>query len=102
MPHDMIMSAGPKKESRTTPPSRSGHAAVRRYRQKMRGRGMRLVQFWAPDVNAPGFAQECRRQSKLAVAEKTHERRILDEIDALSADLDLGAAPDFVMPRGKK
>jgi hypothetical protein len=68
----------------------------------MRRQGMRLVQFWAPDINAPGFAEECRRQSMLAVADKEHERQILGEIQTLSADLDIGGAPDFVMPREKK
>jgi hypothetical protein len=68
----------------------------------MRRQGMRLVQFWAPDVNASGFAEECRRQSMLATADKDHERQILDEIGALSTDLNMGAAPDFVLPREKK
>jgi hypothetical protein len=68
----------------------------------MRQQGMRLVQFWAPDVDAPGFAEECRRQSRLATAEQGHEKQILDEIAALSADLDLGPVPEFVLPGGKK
>jgi hypothetical protein len=92
------MKALPKK----APPAGGDHTAVRRYRQKMRRQGMRLVQFWAPDVNAPGFAEECRRQSMLAAEDKEHEGQILDEIGALSADLDIGAAPDFVMPHERK
>lgn len=96
------MTARPKKASRPDAPSDGGHTAVRRYRQKMRRQGMRLVQFWAPDPNAAGFAEECRRQSMLAAADKKHEEQILDEIGALSADLDIGTAPDFVMPREKK
>jgi hypothetical protein len=96
------MKARPKKESRPAPPAGGDQTAVRRYRQKMRHQGMRLVQFWAPDANAPGFAEECRRQSLLAAADKEHEGQILDEIGALSADLDIGTAPDFVMPHEKK
>ncbi len=68
----------------------------------MRRQGMRLVQFWAPDVNAPGFAEECRRQSRLVAADKEREKEILDEINALSADLDIGQSPEFVMPAEKK
>ncbi|MGH7897213.1 MAG: antitoxin MazE family protein [Candidatus Binatia bacterium] len=82
--------------------ARGGHAAVRRYREKMKRQGMRLVQFWAPDTNAPGFAEECRRQSLIASSDRKHERQILREIGELSAGLDLGTAPDFDMPRKKK
>jgi hypothetical protein len=90
-----------QKNSRSELVARGGKASARRYREKMRRHGMRLVQFWAPDVGAPGFAQEARRQSRLASADKAHEKQILDEIAALSAGLDLGAVPDFVIPRGK-
>jgi len=38
----------------------------------------------------------------LAAADKEHEGQILDEIGALSAELDIGTAPDFVMPHEKK
>ena len=90
-----------KKSSRSKLVARGGQASTRRYREKMRREGMRLVQFWAPDVGAPDFAREARRQSRLASADKAHEKRILDEIAALSTGLDLGGVPDFVMPRGK-
>lgn len=90
-----------KKSPRSNPVAGGGKASTRRYREKMRRQGMRLVQFWAPDVGAPDFAREARRQSRLASAAKAHEKQILDEIAALSSDLDLGAVPDFVLPRGK-
>jgi hypothetical protein len=76
--------------------------AAGRYRDKMRRQGMRLVQFWAPDTRAPGFADECRRQSALVAAQRRHERQILDEIGALSAEIDIGPAPEFAMPSAKK
>ena len=38
---------------------------VRRHRQRLRERGLRPVQIWLPDVRAPGFAAEARRQSEL-------------------------------------
>ena len=34
------------------------------YRQRMRAAGLRPVQIWVPDVNAPGFAEACRRQAR--------------------------------------
>ena len=33
-----------------------------------RASGLRLVQLWVPDSRAPGFAEECRRQTALAAA----------------------------------
>lgn len=39
---------------------------------------MRPIQIWVPDVTAPGFAEEARRQSLLA-----------------ASDPDTGAAQDF-------
>jgi hypothetical protein len=47
---------------------------VRRYRERMRRSGLRLVQFWVPDTRAPGFAAECRRQSRAAAAKGGAER----------------------------
>lgn len=51
--------------------STSTRARVRAYRARLRSQGLRPVQIWVPDVNAPGFAQEARRQSR-AVA-RSHE-----------------------------
>jgi len=65
----------------------------------MRRQGLRLVQFWIPDTNAPGFVDECRRQSSLASGVRRHERRILAEIGELSADLNLGDSPAFAAPK---
>jgi hypothetical protein len=70
-------------------------AATDRYRAKMKRQGMRLVQFWVPDVNAPGFKKELQRQVRVIAANKEGEKKILDEIEALSAGLDLGEAPDY-------
>ena len=38
---------------------------VRDHRDRMRRKGMRLVQLWVPDVSTPQFAAEARRQSLL-------------------------------------
>ncbi|MGI4802605.1 MAG: antitoxin MazE family protein [Janthinobacterium lividum] len=36
---------------------------MRRRRDKLKAAGLRPVQIWVPDTRAPGFAQECSRQS---------------------------------------
>jgi hypothetical protein len=38
---------------------------VQRYRARLRASGLRPVQIWVPDTRQPGFADECRRQSRL-------------------------------------
>lgn len=46
--------------------SRTGAAArVQRARKKLRAQGLRPIQIWAPDVRAPGFAEELARQCRL-------------------------------------
>ena len=38
---------------------------VHRHRVKLRAAGLRPVQIWVPDTRRRGFAEECRRQSRL-------------------------------------
>jgi antidote-toxin recognition MazE-like antitoxin len=54
---------------------------VQRYRDRMKRSGFRLVQFWVPDTRAPGFAAECRRQSRVVARRKTAEREVMDWIE---------------------
>jgi hypothetical protein len=56
---------------------------VQRYRERMRGSGLRLVQVWLPDTRAPGFVEECRRQSLAAKKIVRSERDALAWVDAL-------------------
>jgi Antitoxin MazE-like len=58
------------------------HANVRRYRERMRAKGLRQIQLWVPDTRSPAFAAECRRQS-LPVADDPVEQAIMDELEAL-------------------
>ena len=37
---------------------------VQRHRDALRVAGLRPVQIWVPDTRRPGFAEECRRQSR--------------------------------------
>ena len=53
----------------TASPSRD---KVRNHRARMRAKGMKLVQYWVPDVTSPEFEAEAHRQS-LAVANSPHE-----------------------------
>lgn len=39
---------------------------VRKRRDAMRKAGLRPVQIWVPDTHRPGFAEECRRQCRVA------------------------------------
>lgn len=50
---------------------------------KPRREKLRRVTVWIPDVNAPGFREEARRQS-LLVANSKHAREDQDFIDAIS------------------
>lgn len=64
---------------------------VRKRRDALRAAGLRPVQIWVPDVRREGFAEVCRRQSRMAAqadARDTDLERFLD-----AALDDLGEAP---------
>jgi Protein of unknown function (DUF3018) len=58
------------------------HDNVRRYRDRMRAKGLRQIQLWVPDTRSPAFAAECRRQS-LLVAGDPAEELVMDELETL-------------------
>nr|WP_298522806.1 antitoxin MazE family protein [uncultured Halomonas sp.] len=61
---------------------------VQKYRDKLRAQGMRPITIWVPDTRAPGFAEECRRQSRL-VAEADKQDPTLDSfLDAALMDIE--------------
>jgi hypothetical protein len=62
---------------------KSSRVKVRRHRERLRKRGLRPIQIWVPDVRAPAFRSEARRQS-LAVAASAHARDDQAFIDAVS------------------
>jgi hypothetical protein len=55
---------------------------VREHRERLRAQGMRPIQIWVPDVHAPGFEAEARRQS-LLVAQSPEEAEIQAFIDSV-------------------
>ncbi len=60
---------------------------VRQHRERLRRQGLRPIQIWVPDVNAPEFAREAHRQSALIAASKDDQE---DQafVDAVSSDWD--------------
>ena len=56
---------------------------VREHRQRLRRQGLRPIQIWVPDVRAPSFRSEARRQS-LAVAASAHAHEDQSFIDAVT------------------
>lgn len=56
---------------------------VEAHRARLRAQGLRPIQIWVPDVRAPGFAEEARRQSRLA-AESPHASDDQAFVDAIS------------------
>ncbi len=69
----------PEATSGATP----GPERARRYREKQQRAGLRQVQLWVPDTQAPGFAAECRRQSSMLRSDP-QEAEVLDWIEAAS------------------
>ena len=62
---------------------KSTREKVQAHRDKLRRQGLRPIQIWVPDVRAPSFVVEARRQSA-AVARSRYERDDQDFIDAIS------------------
>jgi len=60
---------------------------VRRYRERMKAQGFRQLNLWVPDTRSPRFAEECRRQSRLAAG---HDRDddVMDLLEAAASDLE--------------
>jgi antidote-toxin recognition MazE-like antitoxin len=77
------------KTARTSPahtsPTRpkSSRDKVRAYRERMRRRGMKLIQIWVPDPKSPHFFAEARRQAKL-IAESPYEKDDQAFIDSVT------------------
>ncbi|MGA7676217.1 MAG: antitoxin MazE family protein [Rhizomicrobium sp.] len=68
---------------------KSSRLKVRAHRARLHKVGLRPIQIWVPDMRAPAFRAEARRQSK-AVAAGAEARADQRYIDAVS---DRGEAP---------
>ena len=63
-------------------------ARVQKRRDALRMAGLRPIQIWVPDTRRPGFAAECRRQSKLASQADMADVEMMDFIDEALEDVD--------------
>jgi hypothetical protein len=55
--------------------------------------GLRPVEIWVPDTRQPGFAAECRRQSRLAARADRRDAELLRLLDAALVDVSSGRRP---------
>ncbi len=62
---------------------------VGKRRDALRAAGLRPIQIWVPDTRRPGFAEECRRQSRLVALNDADDSALHGFLDA--ALLDLGS-----------
>ena len=60
---------------------------VPKRRDALRAAGLRPLQIWVPDTRRPGFAEECRRQSRMAAIADATDHDLGDFMDAALADL---------------
>lgn len=61
---------------------------VQKRRQALRTAGLRPVQIWVPDTRRPEFAEECRRQSRLAAQSDMADADVQNLLDEVLADVD--------------
>ena len=61
---------------------------VQKRRDALRAAGLRPIQIWVPDTRRPGFAQECRRQSRVVAITDAADRDLDAFLDAALVDLD--------------
>ncbi|HCA27960.1 MAG TPA: DUF3018 domain-containing protein [Betaproteobacteria bacterium] len=64
------------------------NSRVRKHRDALRMAGLRPVQIWVPDTRRPGFAEECRRQSRLTAQADMADMDIQHFMDDALADVD--------------
>jgi hypothetical protein len=65
------------------PATPSSREKVRQHRERLRAQGLRPIQLWVPDVSAPAFRDEARRQAR-AAARGPHEAEDQAFIDTIS------------------
>ena len=60
---------------------------VQKHRLALRDAGLRPIQIWVPNTQAPGFFEECRRQSALVAASDRADKELISFLDDALADL---------------
>ena len=66
------------------------NSRVQKHRDALRMAGLRPVQIWVPDTRRANFADECRRQSRLAAEADKADTDMQHFMDEALADLDGG------------
>ena len=61
---------------------------VQKHRDALRMAGLRPVQIWVPDTRRPDFAEECRRQSRLAAQADAADTELHHLLDDALADVE--------------
>ena len=61
----------------------SSRDKVRAHRERLRKQGLRPLQIWVPDIDAPAFRRQAHRQS-LAVSQSSHADVDQAFIDAIA------------------
>jgi DNA-binding LacI/PurR family transcriptional regulator len=64
--------------------SKSATSKMQAYRDRLRAHGLKPVQVWVPDVDAPGFKEDLRRQ--VAALNESDEARATAFIEAVLDD----------------
>ncbi len=64
------------------------NSRVQKHRDALRMAGLRPVQIWVPDTRRPNFAEECRRQSRLAAEADKADGDMQRFLDEALTDLD--------------
>ncbi len=64
------------------------NARVQKHRDALRRAGLRPIQIWVPDTRRPDFAEECRRQSRLAAQADMADVDMQRFMDETLADVD--------------
>ena len=70
----------------SAPKPKPSRVKVREHPERLRRQGLRPIQIWVPDVRAPAFRSEARRQS-LAVAASSRAQEDQTFIDAVSTSI---------------
>ena len=71
----------------SAPKPKPTRVKVREHRERLRRQGLRPIQIWVPDVRAPSFRSEARRQSlAVAASSRAHEDQAF--IEAVSTPID--------------
>ncbi|WP_371919818.1 antitoxin MazE family protein [Pseudomonas sp. MYb185] len=64
------------------------NSRVQKHRDALRMSGLRPVQIWVPDTRRPDFAEECRRQSRLAAKADSADHNMQDFMDEALGDIE--------------